>query len=136
MKSKKIAYYAAFVAVGAAISILIAALRGMFSAGGVREIIRLLCDSFVAAGGLLALIGLLVSLSDKGAFDGVSFGLNRLKTMLLPTKPGEVETYGDYKARMDEKHSKADRRALRPMIFVGIGYFVLALIFFAIYKSM
>ena len=90
-----------------------------------------LADAFTVAGLLPILIGALIWASSEGMFDGLGYAVGRLGAMLVPTfKAYRHLTYYDY---------KMEKRGKRPhgyafLFFVGIGYFVIGLIFLLLFK--
>ena len=90
-KTKKNLIYAA---VCAAIVLIIAALRGLFSSQNTQEAMRILCDAFFIAGVLFAGVGLLTWAASKGAYDIFSYAG---KVIILKFRPKEdIPKYYDY----------------------------------------
>ena len=90
-KTKKNLIYAAS---SAAIVLIIAALRGVFSSENTQDFLRILCDAFFIAGVLLAGVGLLTFAASKGAYDIFSYAG---KVIIMKFRPKqEVPKYYDY----------------------------------------
>ncbi len=83
-----------YAAVSAAIVLIIAALRGLFSSQNTQEVLRNLCDAFFIAGVLLAGVGLLTFAASKGAYDIFSYAG---KVIVMKFRPKQdVPKYYDY----------------------------------------
>ena len=59
---------------------------------------RILCDTFSVPGVMLIMAGLLVLVSNQGAFEGIGYALRHAVKMLVPG-PKKMETYYDYLKR-------------------------------------
>ncbi|MCR5231689.1 MAG: DUF3899 domain-containing protein [Acholeplasmatales bacterium] len=71
-------------------------LRNYFSVEDNKEKIKMLSDGFTIPGVFLCLLGVLVWISNQGAFTGVSYLVKRMFTALLPRFRKE-ETYAEYR---------------------------------------
>ncbi len=67
---------------------------------------RTLCDAFTIPGVLLLISGLLVSVSNEGALDGLGYILSQGLRMLIPGKSAGSEKYVDYVERKRGKRIK------------------------------
>ena len=123
-KIKKNLIYAAS---SAAIVLIIAALRGVFSSENTQDFLRILCDAFFIAGVLLAGVGLLSFAASKGAYDIFSYAG---KVIVLKFRPKqEIPTYYDY---MEEK--KKNRKVWLKELAVcgGVCLFISVILLFFI----
>ena len=85
------------------------------------ELYRIFCDGFSVPGILLLMFGFLMSVSNQGVMDGVSYVLVNAARMLIPTAALKSERYNEYVER---------KRANRVK---GYGFlYVVALVFLAV----
>ena len=90
-KTKKNLIYAA---VSAAIVLIIAAVRGLFSSQDTQEVLNILCDAFFIAGVLFGGVGMLSWAASKGAYDIFSYAG---RVIVLKFRPKEdIPKYYDY----------------------------------------
>ena len=94
---------------------------------------RLLCDAFTIPGVILMMIAILVWLSRQGALDGVGYAFTHAVKMLIPGQK-KHEKYGDYVARKHAKDEEAKGKHWF-IFFVGLAFFLVALVFFALFYS-
>ena len=99
----KVIKYAAAVAFG----LLVAGIylfSNDFFGQDLRNMYRLLSDAFMLPGFLMVCAGLMIWLSNEGAWHGVAFVLSRAVKFLVPFGRGtKDENYGEYVARQSEK---------------------------------
>ena len=70
------------------------------------DLYLLLCDAFTIPGVLMLMFGLLMTISNQGALDGVGYvAINALK-MLIPTAAANMERYKDYLERRKANRAK------------------------------
>lgn len=67
---------------------------------------RVLCDAFTIPGVLLLMSGLLVTVANEGALDGVGYILSQGLSMLIPGKGAGTERYADYVERKRNNRTK------------------------------
>ena len=130
---KKVLKYAISAAVGIAFVWFILLMRNIFETTEKKDVFRTLCDAFAVPGVMFMLFGALLIFAREGAFDGIGYGLRRAAEMLIPTRRGEYEKYADYKAKKDEKHKRDKQSGVAFMFVVGGVFFIVALIFLALY---
>ena len=69
-----------------------------------RNMYRLLSDAFMLPGFLMVCLGLMIWLSNEGAWHGVAFVLTRAVKFLIPFGRGaKDENYGEFVARQSKK---------------------------------
>lgn len=105
-------------------------LHGYADAATALERYRILADAFTIPGVVLMLCYVLVAVANEGAFEGISYALSYAVTMLIPGANKKHERYGDYVAR---KRERGGIRGFGFLFFVGAAYFVVALIFIALF---
>lgn len=74
-----------------------------FAAQTTMEQYRILCDAFTIPGLLALMFGLLLAISNEGAFDGVGYALSIAWKALIPGGRTKMEKYFDYVERKREK---------------------------------
>ena len=95
--------YAVSLLIGAGLVLLILNNYGYGTAETEQEKVRILCDAFTVPGLTLMLSAALVAVYNQGIFTGVTYGLRRMKDILLPFLGTEYIKYPDYKARKEKK---------------------------------
>ena len=63
------------------------------------ELYRILCDAFTIPGLLLLMFGLLMTISNQGALDGVAYVVKNAVKMLIPAAAADMERYKEYLER-------------------------------------
>ena len=110
-------------------------LHGLEDAASQADRFRILTDAFTVPGVVLILVGVLVWISNQGAFDGLSFVGKRLVHSLLPflftNKNGKIETYYDYVSR---KKAAGGIRGYAFLFIVGGVFFAASLVFLFLYE--
>lgn len=105
-------------------------LHGYSEAASALERYRILADAFTIPGVVLMLCYVLVAVANEGAFLGISYALSYTVKMLIPGAGKNHERFGDYAARKTER---GKIRGFGFLFFVGAAYFVVALIFIALF---
>lgn len=77
-----------------------------FAAQELMEKYRILCDAFTVPGLLLLMFGLLLVISNEGAFDGIGYALSVAWKALIPGGRTKMEKYFDYVERRRSKKVK------------------------------
>lgn len=104
-------------------------LHGYVNAVETSERLRILADAFTIPGTVITLFGVLVILSNEGAFEGVSYILGYTFRMLIPGRAGErPQKYADYVLQRREKGKVTGFGFL----FVVGGVFLLLAILFTV----
>lgn len=106
--------------------------RGLFSLESASAIVACISDGFFVAGFLFAGVGALIWLSSTGTLDIISYGFKSLLVLFTPYKKkvGEGGFY-EYKVRQKEKRKGVPFQIL----WVGLGYVLLSLMFTLIYYN-
>lgn len=93
---------------------------------------RLLSDAFMLPGFFMVAVGLLIFLSNEGAFHGVGFVLKRVGTFLLPfLLKDKAETYAEYVERKREKATKG----YGFLLICGVVFLAVAAAFAVLYSQ-
>lgn len=92
----------------------------------------ILCDAFTIPGVTIFLSGVLMSISNAGGLDGVSYVVGNAVKMLIPGKAAHMEKYKDYLERKRAKRVKG----YGFLYVVGIFFLVLAGISMALFYSL
>ncbi len=77
-----------------------------FNACSFAEKLTMLCDAFTVPGMLLLMVGLLITLANAGAVDGLAYALSVAGKALIPGGRKRTESYADFVERRNEKHAK------------------------------
>lgn len=125
----KIIKYAVTAALGGLIAWGVLALRDYTGAEPPAEKYRMLCDAFTFPGVLLMLSAALVALSNEGAFLGLGYVFGVALKGLIGLG-GRQERYADY---VERKTEKGRAKGYGFMFFVGLGYFLLAILFLVLF---
>lgn len=70
------------------------------------ELYRILCDAFTVPGLLFLMAGLLMTISNAGALDGVGYVVGNAVKMLIPGRAAKMERYKEYLDRKRENRPK------------------------------
>lgn len=106
--------------------------RGLFSLDNAPAVMACISDGLFVAGFLFAGIGALIWLSSTGTLDIISYGFKSLLVLFTPYKRriGEGGFY-EYKVKQREKRKGVPFQIL----WVGLGYVLLSLLFTVIYYN-
>ena len=123
---KKILQYSITFGVCAIISFIVLVIRGVFSTRDTKELMRYFTDTFFAVGVLCACFGLLIMVSNGGAFEMLVYGVSRFFS-LFKKNPNKVKyvTFYDYHVARAEK----EKPQFLYFIIVGAIYVGISLIF-------
>ena len=99
----------------------------LFHQTEILKIYHILCDAFIIPGTLCLLIAALVALSNEGSLDAISYMLRRLGQALVPFIKKNDERYADYVA----KRKRVTGYSF--IIWTGLAYFVVGMIFLILY---
>ena len=120
--------YAVSVMFGGVLVWLYLALRD-FQAAELMEKYRMLSDAFLIPGILLVMAGFLISVTNQGALDGISYATGRAFRKLIPGMDRVDEKYYDYVERKRQKRVKG-----YGFLFVVGGVFLaIAVIFMVLF---
>ena len=94
------------------------------------EVMRILSDAFFLPGVLMILVGLLILVSNHGAFDSLAYTGKSLKRLFIPERPGEKRIgYREYVERRREKQVAG----YSFLFFVGAALAAIGLIFMMVF---
>lgn len=118
---KKVLYYLIPFLLCAIIVVVFLAAHGSFTKTGVG-LIQDICDAFFLSGSLMTGVGLLIFVTNGGAFDMFVFGFIRFAEM-FKKNPAKVKyrTYYDYRQAKREK-----KRKFFQLLIIGLVYLVVA----------
>ncbi len=117
--------------IGAALWGLVMITRGGFSALDQTAFYHILCDAFFVPAVVLGGLGLLVVVSNGGAFDALHYGVQKLFSMMRSEakRAAMPKTYFDFVA---QRHS-GKARAPRALLTVGAVFLAAAGVALALY---
>lgn len=128
-KMKKLFKYGLTTLFALVIALLILIGNGTFGKTLPVAIYADLCDAFFVPGILILLFGLLIAVSNGGAFDMLKFGMIKLfdlfKRDLTKVK---YRTFYDYKKSLEGKE-----RSFRYLLIVGAAVTAVSVVFFLLY---
>jgi hypothetical protein len=122
--------YALTAAVGAAIAVPVAVLRGLTPGLPAHLTARYLSDGFFVAGLMLVGIGALSLVATTGFFDILAYGFRSLLVLFTPfKKPDGYDSYYDYKIDKDARRGKPTLA----LLLVGMAFLLAAVLCLALY---
>ena len=98
-----------------------------------KENMQVLHDAFFSAGALLMLFSGLLYVSGEGVFLGIGYALGRAVRALIPMSKKPHETYAQYRER---KTSGEKQKSDHSIFFTGLFFFLISLIFLAIWYQL
>lgn len=125
--------YGITTAIGLLISYFVMSSQGLFVLfGSNAETFSILCDAFFVPGAVLLSVGALVWVAGTGFFDSMAYIFRVAAHMFIPFVKSRPKSYYDYKTE------KAERGGKTPMfiLYTGVGFVALALVFLACYSAM
>ena len=126
---KKFYKYIITFGIGLLIALLVIIYRDTFSQTDKKEIIRYICDGFFVSAICVGGLGLLVFVSNEGAFDMIAYGLSSFFS-LFKTKERKYNSYFDY------KESKAKNKIESGFIlYVGLLLLLITIILYFVYSK-
>lgn len=126
---KSIKYFIT-VGCGLIIALLVAMSSDLFSQTQAFIIFRILSDSCLVAGVLITGMGLLLFVSNEGAFDGITYGFKVLFQMFKPKVKPVKESYYDYRVARGR-----NKLAFGFLVICGSAFLVLSIIFTILYSA-
>lgn len=94
-------------------------------------VFHILCDSFSITGVICCCIAGLIFCSNKGAYDGLFFGVRQAVGVMFKD-PSKLK----YKDLYEYKQAKAKNRAeFKYMLWIGLAYLLVGIIFLVLYKN-
>ena len=116
------------VLVGVVAAILLSFTRGLLNETDLTLVYHILTDSFTVVGTIGTGVGLLLFVSNHGAFDGISYGLKSFFGMFRKNRV--KESYYDYRTRRGETKLK-----FTTLLISGLILLFIAVVFFILYKT-
>ena len=113
----------------AIVVIVVLAVRGSFVKSG-KPLISDLCDAFAVPGMIMTCFGLLVFVTNGGTFDMLAFGVRKLFDLFKKDVKGKYKDFHDYREAKKDRGLKTTF-----MLFTGLGYIALAVIFLICYYN-
>lgn len=95
------------------------------------ELYRVLCDAFFIPGALILMCALMVSVSNQGGLDGVTYVLTRAARLLIPGRGGNIDRYQDHVEKRRGKHISG----YGFLYVVGLIFLAVSLIFWALFSA-
>jgi hypothetical protein len=118
-------------AIGLILTFVIALLKDLTNQDETIKVIHILCDSFFVTGVLLTGSGLLVVSSNLGAFDMLVYGMTSFIDYFRKKSERKYETFYDYRVSREK-----EKVGFAFLLFVGIAFLCISLIFLVIYQGM
>ena len=119
--------YGLTTAVGALLAWAVLDLHGFAAAADTASRLRILADAFTIPGTVITLFGVLVILSNEGAFEGVSYVIGYGLRMLIPGRALErPQSYADY---VLDRREKGKLTGFGFLFVVGGVFLLLAIVF-------
>lgn len=116
-------------AIGLLLAFAIAFDRGIFNATDAAQIYLILSDACFVPGAVLGCIGILLLVSNKGAFHGISFGIKSvIASLSRHGLEGERESFYEYSERKSGKEIRIGHFLLIGGIMIALGVLFAALI--------
>lgn len=130
-KEKILPYLIPFI-IGLILFIIVIVTKKLFQQKDLQTIYRILSDAFALPGIVIGGFGLLVVLSNEGAFDIISYGftlfIGKFKKDVSARK---YKTYYDYKIA-----KRGNKKSFANILIVGIFYFLLSILFTILYLNL
>ena len=132
---KTLISYAVTTSIGLLAAYAIMSMQGLFTEPDVVVIYRILADAFSVPGVLLMCFAGLVWVSSDGFFDALGYTAARVGGMFIPAYRAKHENYLTYKQRKNKERSEKERGSIGFLLFVGLGFFLIAIVFYVLYYS-
>ncbi len=116
------------VLVGSLFAFLISVARGVFGAADATAVYHALCDGFTVVGIVFTGFGLLLFVSNEGAFDGLSYALKAFFGMFR--KSYSRESYYDYRTRRGQK-----KMNFTSLLISGLVIILIAIVIYILYRN-
>ncbi len=125
--------YGITILIGAAMVWLVIRGYGYSEAATAAQRYRILSDAFTIPGVIFMLCALLVLVSNKGAFEGISYIFGYAIQSLVPGLGGRSrEKYGDY---VERKRQKGGVRGYGFLFFTGLAFLIVSIVFIALFYA-
>lgn len=130
-KKKILPYLIPFVC-GLALFIFVIVTRDLFKQTDKKEIYRILSDATFIPGVIVGGVGLLVFLSNEGAFDIISYGMimffGKFKKNINERR---YDSYYDYKVA-----KRGNKKSFANILLVGVFFLLFAVLFVILYNTL
>lgn len=123
--------YLITIGVGLIMTFAFVLIRGLQNQTEIEKIMHILCDSFFITGVLLTGSGLLVVVSNLGAFEIIVYGMTSFIDYFRKRPERKYETFYDY--HISREKNKASFAFL---LIIGIAFIGMSLIFLGIYEGL
>lgn len=129
---KKFLEYLITTLVGAVIVVIVVCAQKIWTQGVVAKM-GTLSDAFFAAGVFIGCIGLLVFVSDRGAFDMLKYAVVMLIAKFKRNvKDRKYKDFNEYRAARSERENKP----IAYMLIVGVCFLLVAIVFLILYYKL
>ncbi len=126
---KKSIKYFVTIGCGLILALIVAFSNDLFAQTKNSVIFRILSDSFLVSGVVIAGLGLLLFVSNEGVFDGLAYGFKVLFEMFKKHPTPVKQTYYDY--RVEKGRNKV---SFGFMLICGGAFFAICIIFLVLYS--
>jgi hypothetical protein len=117
--------------VGLIMSFAFALIKGLQNQTEIVKVMHILCDSFFITGVLLTGSGLLVVLSNLGAFEMLVYGMTSFIDYFRKKPERKYETFYDYHVSREK-----NKASFAFLLNIGIVFIGISLIFLGIYEGL
>ncbi len=124
--------YGITVLIGAAMVWLVIRGYNYAEAATAAQRYRILSDAFTIPGVIFMLCALLVLVSNKGAFEGISYIFGYAFQIFIPGTGKKHEKYGDY---VERKRRKGGVSGYGFLFFTGLAFLIVSVIFIALFYA-
>ena len=108
--------------------------RNFIAIDDLAQKFRALADAFCVPGVILMCFSGLIWVSSDGFFDGLGYAFSRVGGMFIPAYKAKHETFLDYKQKKHDKRAEKNSGSLWFVFFVGLGFFLVSLVFTLLYN--
>lgn len=116
------------VLVGIVFAFLVSVGLGLFKETETSRIYHVLCDGFTVVGTVFTGFGLLLFVSNEGAFDGLGYALKSFFGMFRRTHVRE--SYYDYRTRRGSK-----KMSFTTLLISGLVILLIAIVLYILYRN-
>ena len=128
---KKVLYYLIPFLICAIIVVVFLAAKGSFVKVG-KILVLDVCDAFTLSGAIMTSIGLLVFVTNGGAFDMLAFACIKLFDLFRrDLTKAKYRTFYDYRTAKGEK-----KRTFLHLVLIGVVFLVVAVILVIVFNKM
>ena len=131
-KNGQLLVWGIYLSVGLIVALTCATIWDLFSQTEPLQIVRILADSFFMPGVFFLGFSLLGWMSRLGAYDIFGYSINGLFSMWKKESYFKATSYYDYKQKKDAERKPANKQ----MLYVGLIYAALGVIFTVVYLIM